>query len=103
MYKHRIDKNSMKCLFTCLPFSPGIHTLKFSNNGFTQQQFSLLIDYLSAESKSSDSNSVLACPTQHLFFDWNPLYKNNYELGKGDRNELFERENSDDLSPYAKL
>mmetsp|Transcript_34598 Transcript_34598/g.33809 ORF Transcript_34598/g.33809 Transcript_34598/m.33809 type:complete len:127 (+) Transcript_34598:16-396(+) len=45
-YKHRLDKNSMKVLFWCLPASPGIHTLKFQNNGFTHQQFSLLIDYL---------------------------------------------------------
>lgn len=27
-YKHRLDKNSLRALFVCLPFSPAIHTLK---------------------------------------------------------------------------
>ena len=28
LYKHRLDKNSMKAMFLCLPASPNIHTLK---------------------------------------------------------------------------
>ena len=27
-FKHRVDKNTMKALFMCLPGSPQIHTLK---------------------------------------------------------------------------
>ncbi len=44
--KHRIDKNSMKVLFYTLPASPNVHTLKFTNNGLTQRQMSLLTDYM---------------------------------------------------------
>lgn len=28
LYKHRLDKNSMRIMFLCLPASPNIHTLK---------------------------------------------------------------------------
>ena len=61
--KHRIDKNSAKVLFMSLPASPNLQTLKyvvsaksysafrFTNNGLTHAQLSILIDYMCQDCK----------------------------------------------------
>jgi len=70
-YKHRLDRATQKVLFTALPHAPHIHTLKFSNNGFSHSQFKTLVEALSVENS----------PVVNLFFDWNPIYKDGFKAG----------------------
>ncbi|CDW82788.1 UNKNOWN [Stylonychia lemnae] len=93
LFKHRLDRNSMKVMFLALQSSPNIHTLKFSNNGFTHSQFSQMIDYLSQET----------CPIQHLFFDWNPIYENDYSTQFAQRNQLYQPKQATESCLFAKL
>lgn len=65
--RHRIDKNTLKALFHILPTS-SVHTLKFSNNGFTPTQFDELVEYLRSD----------ACTAPNIYLDWNPIYKENF-------------------------
>lgn len=78
--KHRLDKNSMKVLFHVLPSST-VKTLKFMNNGITPSQFDSLVDYL-------NQTPVI----QTVFFDWNPLYKEDYKKLEKDEDVLYHRE-----------
>jgi len=89
--KHRLDKNTMKILFHILPTSQ-VHTLKFSNNGLTLPEFDLLSDYL-----AKDQSKV-----QTIYFDWNPLYKEDFRNlppVEDPRHEYAEEEES----PFSKL
>ncbi len=56
----KIDKNSIHALTAVLPASR-IHTLKFSNNGLSQDNFDLL------------ANCIAVSPASRLFFEWNPV------------------------------
>ena len=83
----------MKAMFLCLPHSPNVHTLKFSNNGFTHAQFSLLVDYLNADN----------CTVQHLFFDWNALHEDSYDSTDQSTIALYQKKAEDEQSLFAKL
>jgi hypothetical protein len=43
---------------------------RFQSNGWTYNNFSKLIDYLNMDS----------CPVVNTFFDWNPIYKDDFKL-----------------------
>ena len=70
-YKYRLDRNSLRVTFMCLPSAVIIQTLKFSNNGLTHSQLQTLIGYLAEDN----------CPITNLFLDWNPLYTDDYQAG----------------------
>jgi hypothetical protein len=88
--KHRIDKNSLKALFHILPNST-VKTLKFCNNGISPSQFDSLLAHLAST------------PTiQTVFFDWNPLYKEDFrKLPAGD-SPFYERP-KEEPSRFAKF
>jgi hypothetical protein len=91
--KHRIDKNSMRVLFFALPASPNIQTLKFTNNGLTHSQMSLLVEYMTQE----------VCPVLNLFIDWNPIYADDYVQAMADHNPLYKKKTPDEICLFAKL
>lgn len=70
-YKYRLDKNTLRATFLCLPSAQIIQTLKFSNNGLTHSQMLLLLHYLSEDN----------CPVTNLFLDWNPIYSDDFVAG----------------------
>ena len=43
--------------------------VRFQSNGWTYGNFSRLIDYLNTDS----------CPVVNAFFDWNPIYKDDFK------------------------
>ena len=88
--KHRLDKNSLKALFYILPTST-VRTLKFSNNGITPSQFDNI------------SEHILQIPTiQTLFFDWNPIHKEDYT--KLDKNaDVYYKRSDTEPSRFAKF
>ena len=53
----------------------------------------MLVDYL-----CQDSCSVL-----NLFFDWNPIYSDDYVHDLGTDNHLYQRKTPEELNPFAKL
>jgi len=69
--KYRLDKNTLRATFLCLPPAQTILTLKLSNNGLTISQFNTLIHYLGEDS----------CPITNLFLDWNPIYTDEFQSG----------------------
>ena len=70
-YKYRLDKNSLRVTFLCLPAANIIQTLKFSNNGLTYSQLQTLIGYLAEDN----------CPVTNLFLDWNPIHTDDFKAG----------------------
>ena len=62
LYSKMIDRNSIFALKAALPMSQ-IHTLKFSNNGFTWANFEYLV------------NAISASKVSRVFIDWNPIPK----------------------------
>lgn len=92
--KHRIDRNSMRVLFFSLAPSPNIQTLKLTNNGITHHQLSSLVDYLCQDS----------CQLVNLFFDWNPIYEDDYSVwNSAEDNQLYQRRTPEEQSLFAKL
>ena len=67
-FKYRLDKNTLRVTFLCLPPANIIQTLKFSNNGLTHSQLQTLINYLAEDN----------CPITNLFLDWNPVYNDDF-------------------------
>lgn len=65
--------------------------MKFSNNGFTPAHFDYLVDH------------ILQVPTiQTVFFDWNPIYKEDFRsLPKGE-DVIYHREENEP-SRFAKF
>lgn len=62
----------MKVLFKTLEGCVNISTLKLQCNGMTYTNFCKLVGYLNADS----------CPVVNAFFDWNPVYTDDYAPGK---------------------
>ena len=88
--KHRIDKNTLKCLFHLLPSST-VKTLKFSNNGITPSKFDSILNYL------------FQTPTiQTVFYDWNPLYKEDFRKLDKEEDVIYQRA-EDEPSRFAKF
>ena len=88
--KHRIDKNTMKVLFHMLPTSQ-VKTLKFTNNGISPSQFDALISNLNQT------------PTiQTVFFDWNPLYKEDFR-GLDNKEEWLYQRPEEEESKFVKF
>jgi hypothetical protein len=88
--KHRIDKNTIKALFHILP-SSSVKTLKFCNNGISPLQFDVLIERLNATST-----------IQTVFFDWNPLYKEDFRKLPKDE-EVFHQRGEEEPSYFARF
>lgn len=68
------------------------HFDRFSNNGVTIPQFKQLIHCLSEDN----------CPVANLFFDWNPLYGEDYVTSRGFDNVPYQPA-EDEPSLFAKL
>lgn len=52
---------------------------RFTTNGFTQHQVTMLVDYLCQDS----------CTVLNLFFDWNPIYGDDYAHEIGTENQFY--------------
>lgn len=88
--RHRLDKNTLKALFHLIPQSQ-VRTVKFSNNGITPEQFDKIIEYLYQTPALST-----------VFFDWNPLYKEDFrDLGKDD--EILYQRGEEEESKFVKF
>jgi hypothetical protein len=70
-----------------------VQTLKFTNNGLTHAQMTLLVEYMTQDS----------CPVLNLFIDWNPIYSDDYIQAMGDQNPLYKKRSPDEQSLFAKL
>jgi len=88
--RHRIDKNTMKAFFHLIPQSV-VRTVKFSNNGITPSQFDKILEHLYQTPALST-----------VFFDWNPLYKEDFRTLVDANDYRYERP-EDEPSRFAKL
>jgi hypothetical protein len=43
-----------------------------------------------------------SCPVLNLFFDWNPIYADDYHPATGNE-QLYQRKSPDELNLFAKL
>jgi hypothetical protein len=86
IFTKRLDRNSIHILLTILPHSE-ITTLKLGNNGFTSDNYKMLVSGL--------PNTKIT----QMFFDWNPISDNSplhYEEDPEEKDKISD-------SPYTRL